>query len=75
MERTQARPGTLDAVTTLAERDATPAADEVFRPWAETLPAAEPLDTFAPGRGRAIAAAGVGLFSLLFYALRNAFRR
>jgi len=75
MERTQALPATLDAVATLAERDAAPAADEVFRPWAETMPAAEPLDVLAPRRGSDIAAAGLGLFSLLLYALRKAFRR
>jgi len=75
MERAQAQTGTPDAVATPAERDAAPAADEVFRPWAETMPAAEPLDVLAPRRGPAIAAAGLGLFSLLLYALRKAFRR
>ena len=75
MERTQALPATLDAVATLAERDAAPAADEVFRPWAETMPATEPLEPLAPSRGPAVVAAGLGLFSLLLYALRKAFRR
>ena len=54
--------------------------DEVFRPWAEAMPAPEPADEAPraqPSRGQGIAlfAAAVGLVGLLMYTVRKLFQR
>ncbi len=54
--------------------------DEVFRPWAETMPAPDPADE-APrayptrDRGFGFVAVAVSLAGLLVYAMRRLFRR
>lgn len=54
--------------------------DEVFRPWAETMPAPDPADEAlraqpSKGQGIALFAAAVSLVGLLMYAVRKLFQR
>jgi len=67
----------LDPAASIAACDMATLADEVFRPWAETLPAAIeagwPLPA-APDRGRGLSAAVSGWFGHVVDGLRNVFR-
>ena len=68
----------LNGLEKVANREAP--IDEVFRPWAETMPAPDPADEAPPvrpsrGRGIAFFAAAVGLVGLVMYAVRKLFQR
>jgi hypothetical protein len=75
MQTTKPSPGASDIVARVGTHDMLPAADEVFRPWAETMPAPEPSDDLEPMRTQARAATGIGRFSQIFHAIRHVFRR
>lgn len=68
----------LNALDKAGDREAP--TDEVFRPWAETMPAPDPADE-APrahpprGRGLAFIAVAVSFVGVLVYALRKLFQR
>lgn len=54
--------------------------DEVFRPWAETMPAPDPADETprrgpSRGRGLAVFALTVSLVGLVMHAVRKLFQR
>ncbi|MBC7483033.1 MAG: hypothetical protein H7337_14305 [Rhizobacter sp.] len=68
----------LSGLEKLGNRE--PPTDEVFRPWAETMPAPDPADEIprarpSPGQGFAFIAVAVSLASFVFFALRKLFRR
>jgi hypothetical protein len=75
MQRVRTRAGALEQAATVVPADANPCADEVFRPWAETMPAAEPTLADPPAPQAAPAALRDGLFSSVVVALRKVFRR
>ena len=54
--------------------------DEVFRPWAETMPAPDPADEVprarpSRGRGLAFVTAAISIVGVIAYAVRKLFRR
>ena len=78
MDRTDTHPMPLNGLEMIGSRD-TPI-DEVFRPWAETMPAPFPADDSlrghpSPGRRFSFIAGAFGLAALWVYALRKLFKR
>jgi hypothetical protein len=78
MDRTDTHPMPLNGLDRVGARE-TPT-DEVFRPWAETMPALDPAEEALPvhpSRSRALTfiAGAISLAGLLVYALRTLFKR
>ena len=78
MDRIDTHPMPLNGLEKIGNREAP--IDEVFRPWAETMPAPDPADETprrrpSRGRGLAVFALTVSLVGLVVHAVRKLFQR
>ena len=79
MDSIRTHPMALDNAAEFGARRVASRTDEGFRPWSDTMPAADPPDATlraasTPARSLPLLVLAAGLFGLVAYALRRVFQ-